>query len=323
MPHPARHPRHATVPTVVVAAIFSALLLFAGTSVTQPSDVLGATVTKAAACGASMRTRPYTSARRLTTVATRTKVTVVARVTGGSWRVTCGGKTISSKYWYRISAINGKSVKSLYGLTYVYAASGLFVPSSITKYAACSVYLRTTASRTASAKVLVKTNTQVTVVARLTGSSWSKTCAGRGLSGTSWYRISKINGTSVKSLYGVSYVYAPSGLFKASATASAAAVPSGQYLFGTLVTDANRSTAEAAAGVKVVQLELSWKNYEPTEGAFNTTYVNQMRQRLATMRAAGLKVVLGPACSTRRAGRSPIRTAVTSTSSGRPAASST
>jgi len=263
--------------------------------VALPHDALGATVTtKSALCSASMRTKPSTSARRLTTVATRTKVTVVARVTGGSWRVSCGGKTVSGKYWYRISAINGKSVKSLYGVTYVYAASGLFVASSITKYAACSVYLRASASRTATARVLIKTNTKVTIVARVTGSSWSKSCAGRALSGSSWYRISRINGTSVKSLYGVSYVYAPSGLFKASATASAAApVSSGQYLFGTLLTDANRSTGEAAAGVKVVQLELSWKNYEPTEGTFNSTYINQMRQRLATMRAAGLKVVLG------------------------------
>src|SRR4029078_5371772 len=81
---------------------------------------------------------------------------------------------------------------------------------------------------------------------------------------------------------------------RASAAApSGPSGPSGQYLFGTLVTDANRSTAEAAAGVKVVQLDLSVKNSEPSDGAFNATYINQMRQRLATMRAAGLKVVLG------------------------------
>ena len=76
-------------------------------------------------------------------------------------------------------------------------------------------------------------------------------------------------------------------------TPTATPVSSGQYLFGTLLTDATRSSNEVAAGVEVVHLELGWNNYEPTEGAFNTTYINQMRQRLATMRAAGLKVVLG------------------------------
>lgn len=67
----------------------------------------------------------------------------------------------------------------------------------------------------------------------------------------------------------------------------------GSYLFGTLLTDASRSTGEYAAGVRVVELELGWDNYEPTEGVFNETYIAQMRQRLTAMRAAGMKVVLG------------------------------
>ena len=78
-----------------------------------------------------------------------------------------------------------------------------------------------------------------------------------------------------------------------TATPTAPPVSSGSYLFGTLLTDATRSSGEVAAGVQVVHLELGWNNYEPTEGVFNTAYVSQMRQRLATMRAAGLKVVLG------------------------------
>jgi hypothetical protein len=69
--------------------------------------------------------------------------------------------------------------------------------------------------------------------------------------------------------------------------------PSATYLFGTLLTDPSRSAQEYAAGVRVVELELGWDNYEPQDGVFNGTYVSQMRQRLATMRAAGLKVVLG------------------------------
>jgi len=65
------------------------------------------------------------------------------------------------------------------------------------------------------------------------------------------------------------------------------------YLFGTLLTDASRSAGEYAAGVRVVHLELGWDNYEPTDGVFNETYIAQMRQRLVTMRGAGMQVVLG------------------------------
>jgi GH25 family lysozyme M1 (1,4-beta-N-acetylmuramidase) len=53
-------------------------------------------------------------------------VTVATKVVGSRWRLTCGGTTTSSGWWYRISAINGKSVKSLYKVTYLYAARGLF-----------------------------------------------------------------------------------------------------------------------------------------------------------------------------------------------------
>ena len=88
--------------------MLSALFVFGITAVSAPSDVLGASVLKAAACGANLRTSPYVSARLRTTIRTDTRVTVATSVTGGSWRVTCAGKTSSGKYWYRISAINGR-----------------------------------------------------------------------------------------------------------------------------------------------------------------------------------------------------------------------
>lgn len=43
-------------------------------------------------------------------------------VTGGNWSGNCGGAKTGNK-WYKIKAINGKSVLSLYGVTYVYAAT--------------------------------------------------------------------------------------------------------------------------------------------------------------------------------------------------------
>jgi hypothetical protein len=54
-----------------------------------------------------------------------------------------------------------------------------------------------------------------------------------------------------------------------------------------------RAAAEYAAGVRVVHLELNWGAYEPADGAFSSSYASDARNRLAAMRAAGMKVVLG------------------------------
>ena len=40
---------------------------------------------------------------------------------------------MSARTWYRISAVNGKSIKSLYGVTYLYAATSLFKASTFTR----------------------------------------------------------------------------------------------------------------------------------------------------------------------------------------------
>ena len=49
-----------------------------------------------------------------------TKVVSNGSVAGGSWTTTCP-KAASGTAWYRITSINGKSVASLYGVSYVYA----------------------------------------------------------------------------------------------------------------------------------------------------------------------------------------------------------
>ena len=46
---------------------------------------------------------------------------------------TCSGKAVSGKSWYRISSVNGKSVKSLYGVTYLYSATGLYKSTVTTR----------------------------------------------------------------------------------------------------------------------------------------------------------------------------------------------
>ena len=217
-----------SLPVVLVTALLAAVFVFAVAAVATPGSVLGGTFQKAAACGANLRTSATTSARLRVSIKTNTRVTVTATVTGGNWRVTCAGKTSSGKSWYRISAINGKSVKSLYGVTYLYSASGLFKPwvqTPITRYAACNMYLRTSASTTAPSKALIKTDTKVLIATSVTGGAWKTTCNGKSVSGPYWYRISAVDGKSVKSLYGVTYVYAASSLFKVAPTPSTAPPP--------------------------------------------------------------------------------------------------
>jgi GH25 family lysozyme M1 (1,4-beta-N-acetylmuramidase) len=204
-------------PRPVASAILVALLVavaFSGTAL--------AATTKAAACdGVNLRTRPTTVATRKATLKAGTRVSVTATVSGGRWRASCAGRIVSGSSWYRISAINGRSVASLYGVTYVYGASGLFkaVVTVVPKVAACDgVNLRTSPAMTATRKTTLNTGATVSVVATVPGGSWSTTCADKAVSGTNWYRISAVNGKSVASLYGVTYVYGATGLFAVPGT---------------------------------------------------------------------------------------------------------
>ena len=117
-----RRPRHASLIALIATSFLSAILVFAIAAVSLPGDALGANSTKVAKCSANLRTSASTSARARKVISTGTKVVANAKVTGGSWRTTCAGKAVSGKTWYRILSVNGKSVKSLYGVTYLYAA---------------------------------------------------------------------------------------------------------------------------------------------------------------------------------------------------------
>lgn len=252
-------------PRVPLTALLSAFFLFGLTFAVMPGKVLGAT-TMAAACGVNLRTSASLSGAIRSTVGTGTKITVVATVTGGSWRATCGGRSVSGNRWYRISAINGRSVASLYGRSYLYGATGLIKavvvipmptptptptpsptpaprptpspspsPSSTTLAAACDgVNLRTSASTSSAIKTSVPRNTTIAGVATVTGGSWQTPCAGATVSGSTWYRISTVNGKSVSALYGVSSLYAATGLFKV--VAAPAPTPTGSTALGASVT---------------------------------------------------------------------------------------
>jgi GH25 family lysozyme M1 (1,4-beta-N-acetylmuramidase) len=87
---------------------------------------------KTACDDVSLRTSASTSAKRKALIPANTKVVSIGTVSGGSWSATCAGKAVSGTSWYKINTVNGKSTSSLYGVSAVYAAKGLFVSGSTT-----------------------------------------------------------------------------------------------------------------------------------------------------------------------------------------------
>ena len=223
-----RHARRGSPPALLATALLSAIFAFAVTSVAVPGEVLGATHPKVALCSANLRTSASVGSRVRAIIKTGTKVSAVTRVTGRHWSTSCVGKSVSGSSWFRISAVNGKSVKSLYGVTYLYAATGLFkayVPPPVTRYAACSVNLRTGPTQATAVRKIISLDARVASDATVTGTAWDTTCAGNHVSGNTWYRITAVGDKSVSSLLGVTDVYAAAGLFKAAPTAQTAEVP--------------------------------------------------------------------------------------------------
>lgn len=79
----------------------------------------------AANCAVNLRTKPTTLSTRKTSIATGTVVTISAKVVGGSYGTSCKTQVYGSS-WFAISAIGGRTVKSIYGVSTLYAASALF-----------------------------------------------------------------------------------------------------------------------------------------------------------------------------------------------------
>ncbi len=241
-------------PLAIFAALLSVAILAGLTVGIEPASA-ATTTSLAAACGVNLRIGPSTGYANRTTIRAGTTLSAVATVTGGSWRSSCGGRTVSGTTWYRISVVNGRSVASLYGRSYLYAATGLFKPAarpsssptpvpaptaspsptptptptpgptsapgpatSPALAAACDgVNLRTGPSTGYASMASVAAGTTVSVAAIVSGASWSTSCAGTPVSGSTWYQISAVNGLSVASAYGVSSLYGASGLFGAAA----------------------------------------------------------------------------------------------------------
>jgi uncharacterized protein YkwD len=126
---PLSNPRAARrgTPARRAAAALAALLLAAFAA--APGTAQAATASMVPACaGVNLRTGASTGAAIKVRLATSAKVTVTATVAGTSWRTDCAGPRAGST-WYRISHVNGKTVRSLYGITSLFAASGVLKPA--------------------------------------------------------------------------------------------------------------------------------------------------------------------------------------------------
>ena len=114
-------PRRSAPRVAVASALIAAILVLAVGS----TGALAATTVTPKCDGVNLRTNAGTSYAKVTSVNAGAKLTVVATVTGGSYTATCG-TTFSGTTWHRISAINGRTVSSLFGRSYVYGAAKLF-----------------------------------------------------------------------------------------------------------------------------------------------------------------------------------------------------
>ncbi len=225
----ARRPRRPLNPRIIAMSFLSAAVLFGGVSIAQPAETLAypyTTIREARCDGASLRTKPKTTAKRKAVLREGAQVRVIAVVKGGSWRTNCDGTVTRGSKWLKISKIGSKSVRQLYGVDHVYAATSLFKTIALNRVAACDdVALRTKPKTTATRKRVLPEGAKVTAVAILGGSSYNTMCGGRRASGVSWYKIKSINGTSVRSLFGIDYVYGAAELFRSPTTTSSAPNP--------------------------------------------------------------------------------------------------
>jgi GH25 family lysozyme M1 (1,4-beta-N-acetylmuramidase) len=81
---------------------------------------------KAGCDGVNIRTSPSTDGTKKASLSAGTNVTVIGTVSGGGWSATCAGDGVSGATWYKINQVNGTSTSSLYGVSAIYGAKGLF-----------------------------------------------------------------------------------------------------------------------------------------------------------------------------------------------------
>lgn len=209
----------------LVAAFLAALVVLP--SLAGEADA--ATASKwVARCDSRVRLWPNTDSRTLKIIKTGAVVTSVGTVVGKRYSTHCGG-AISSRYWLRVTAINGVSTQKLFHRWSVFVAKRLFkvapapapepTPTTTAVISNCEVRLRSAPSTDADTATIINEDTVVTAADAVTGGSWEADCPVT-VAGDQWYRITEVGGQSVSSLYGVSAVYAASGLFRTVTTST-------------------------------------------------------------------------------------------------------
>ncbi|MDR3546492.1 MAG: GH25 family lysozyme [Candidatus Limnocylindrales bacterium] len=113
------------LPSVVVALA----LALAAVPLASRVAAADAGASYAANCTVRLRSAPATSATSLVSMPAGTVVTTTGSVAGGAWSASCP-TAVSGSTWYAISAVDGTSVATLYGVSVAYAATGLFTLSA-------------------------------------------------------------------------------------------------------------------------------------------------------------------------------------------------
>ena len=105
----------------MVAAIVALLATVSIGAATAAAATTETTMVPACS-GINVRTGASTGSAVKATLSANATLTVVAKVSGGSWRTSCPTAKAGTA-WYRVSAINGKTVQASYGVAYLYAAA--------------------------------------------------------------------------------------------------------------------------------------------------------------------------------------------------------
>ena len=180
-------------------------------SVTLPSDVLGASTLSAKCDGVSLRTKASTNSTRKAVLPSGVQVYAVTKVTGGSWRVTCAGRTHSATPGTAsITSTAGAPRRAMAFRTSMprrRSEVGLPVHEVHRLRRRCRA---NPAQHVVTRKaVLRRPMSRSTAVARVSGGSWRVTCNGMTKSGSCWFRITTVNGQERRERAMASpYVYA-------------------------------------------------------------------------------------------------------------------
>lgn len=119
---PTAAPSSSAVPSSAASAATPTVAPVAGPSAT-PGTAMPLTLT--AACSAiGLRKTPSTKGALAARISTGATVRAVEIVTGDTYTVTACGSSGST--WYKIDEVNGNTTQSLYGVPFVYSASGLY-----------------------------------------------------------------------------------------------------------------------------------------------------------------------------------------------------